>query len=393
MKNQLVLLVLFVLYGFNQTVAQNLSQKTNEIQLAFKENSVPSGVLPNIKWISPAFDFTSSAKNILEITAEIEIKDNVKDAKLIVGNSKDGGILAFKTIEFSPFDKKIELKHSLFLPEGSCFISIQVTTKQGLVLSEKRTVLVGVGAEDNLLAANRKDYAVLFATDKYDHWDDLVNPIDDAHAIGKELKEKYGFEVEIVENSTMEGVWEKLRTYSERTFNPQDQLLVFFAGHGHFDESFGEGFVVAKNSLKKDLSRSTYISHNRLRGVISNIPSKHILLMMDVCFGGTLDPVAARTRGADNEVTKNEFITRKLRYRTRKYITSGGKEYVSDGIPGKHSPFAESIIESLRSWGGEDRILTISEMQTYLEKLKQQPRLGSFGDDETLSDFVFVGKQ
>jgi hypothetical protein len=81
-----------------------------------------------------------------------------------------------------------------------------------------------------------------------------------------------------------------------------------------------------------------------------------------------------------------------LRYRTRKYITSGGKEYVSDGIPGKHSPFAESIIEALRSWGGEDRILTLSEVQTYLEKLKQQPRLGSFGDDETLSDFVFVGR-
>jgi hypothetical protein len=190
----------------------------------------------------------------------------------------------------------------------------------------------------------------------------------------------------------MEEVWEKLREYNERKFNPQDQLMIFFAGHGHFDETFGEGYVVAKNSLGNDLSRASYISHNRLRGIVGNIPCKHILLMMDVCFGGTLDPLIARSRGTkENEVSLNEFVVRKLQYTTRKYITSGGKEYVSDGVPGKHSPFAQSLIESLRARGGEDGVLTLAEMQAYLEKLKQQPRFGSFANDEALGDFVFVG--
>src|SRR6185312_17037844 len=101
-------------------------------------------------------------------------------------------------------------------------------------------------AGDILVSVDRKDYALLFATDKYDHWDDLVNPVDDAHAIARELKEKYGFTVELIENPTVETIWEKLREYNERKFAPQDQLMVFFAGHGHYDESFGEGFVVAK---------------------------------------------------------------------------------------------------------------------------------------------------
>lgn len=39
-----------------------------------------------------------------------------------------------------------------------------------------------------------------------------------------------------------------------------------------------------------------------------------------------------------------------------------------------------------------DRMLTLAELQVNMEKLKQVPRFGSFGDDEKLSDFVFVGK-
>jgi len=33
------------------------------------------------------------------------------------------------------------------------------------------------------------------------------------------------------------------------------------------------------------------------------------------------------------------------------------------------------------------------ELQATLEKMSQLPRFGSFGDDEALSDFVFVSKR
>jgi hypothetical protein len=198
--------------------------------------------------------------------------------------------------------------------------------------------------------------------------------------------------VEVIENPNVEDVFEKLREYNQRKFKPQDQLLIFFAGHGTFDETFGEGYVVAKNSLANDKGKTTYISHNRLRGVVNNIPCEHILLTMDVCFGGTLDPEIARSRNADTyEDTPTEMVARKLSQKTRKYLTSGGKEYVSDGIPGKHSPFASKFIESLRSYGGTDHVLTLQELITNMDVLKQVPRTGSFGDDQRLSDFVFIG--
>jgi len=46
---------------------------------------------------------------------------------------------------------------------------------------------------------------------------------------------------------------------------------------------------------------------------------------------------------------------------------------------------------SLSSNGSDDRILTISELTSFLEKIEQkEPRLGDFGDNEKGSDFVFV---
>ena len=92
------------------------------------------------------------------------------------------------------------------------------------------------------------------------------------------------------------------------------------------------------------------------------------------------------------EQNQSEFITRKLTYKTRKFLTSGGKQYVSDGIPGKHSPFAKSFIDALRSRGGRDGILTLPEIFTYVEKLKIQPRFGEFGDNAPGSDFIFVSR-
>ena len=240
----------------------------------------------------------------------------------------------------------------------------------------------------------RTDYALLFATDKYDNWSDLVNPTNDATTIAKDLENNYGFEVELVTNVTTDEMYLTLRKYAQKSYLPQDQLFIFIAGHGQFDEAFREGYVVGSNSLLIDNAKSSYISHSNLRTIINNIPCEHIFLAMDVCFGGTFDPVIASNRGSEEygEISTTEFIQRKLRYKTRRYLTSGGKEYVPDGRPGMHSPFARQFLAALRNFGGEDRIITLSELLSYVEKVTPEPRYGEFGNNEPGSDFIFVAK-
>ena len=383
--------IFFLLIG-SICVAQNFNGRTNEVILNFKQPPIPATSLPVISWVTPRIENTISQSNNLDVEAMVNSNVPLKSLKLVLGDgtSSRGEKILPVTGSLSQ-----QVKQTLKLLDGNNTIEIIAENTNGGKISSTRSILVGKDALADAISADRKDYALLFAVDKYDHWSDLVNPIDDATSIAKVLQEKYGFEVRIVENPDHENVFEVLAEYLTKKYKPQDQLMIFFAGHGFFDDTFGEGYVVAKNSLENDKSRTTYISHNRLRSVINNIPCEHIFLMMDVCFGGTFDPVIARARGLETyaEQSETEFLVRKLSYKTRKYLTSGGKEYVSDGISGKHSPFALKIIQALKeNGGGKDRVLTISEIKTYVEKLPNEPRFGSFGDDSPASDFVFVAK-
>ena len=118
------------------------------------------------------------------------------------------------------------------------------------------------------------------------------------------------------------------------------------------------------------------------------------MVVLDVCFGGTFDGGGSRNEEevlyADQE--RNKFITDKLQYKSRLYLTSGGKEYVPDGRPGFHSPFAYRFIETLRLKGGKDKIITWSELTAGVEKAKPGPKFGSFGDNQPGGNFLFIAK-
>lgn len=387
--------VLFLMILSICTQAQNFVWKSNEIHLNTKSPAATTAILSSISWVKPRLEFTNSKEPKIEIEATIKSEVPIKSITLIIGDNVTKEMTGSKGVQVELGQTQYTLKQAITLAEGSNYIEIEVENTSGGKVSSTRSVLVGKDAVADAIASDRKDYALLIATDKYDNWTDLVNPVNDAEAIGKELKDRYGFDVELITNATQDEMLVKIREYSQRRFKPQDQLMIFFAGHGQFDESFGEGYVVAKNSLENDKAKSSYISHSNLRSYINNIPCEHILLTMDVCFGGTFDPVIAKSRAAESatDLSETEYLVRKLSYKTRKYITSGGKEYVSDGIAGKNSPFAAKLLESFKSNGGSDRILTISEINSFLEKIKSnEPRSGDFGDGQKGSDFVFVAK-
>lgn len=390
MKKQTLLLILLISVFNASTYAQIVSDRTNKVHLDFKGVDINT-TLPKIEWLIPRLEYTNSPINRINIEVGITSQIPLKKVTLEIRQSMLEPPLAVKPISVED-NMKIHIKQDITLQDGQNYIEIIAENELGGIVKETRSVIIGMDALKNALAIDRKDYALLFATDQYDNWSDLVNPIFDSKAIAKELEDRYGFEVEIVTNADQDQVFTKLKEYALKNYKPQDQLFIFFAGHGQYDDAFGEGFVVARNSLKNDPSKNSYISHNRLRNNINNIKCDHILLTMDVCFGGTFDPLLAATRNADDEIDDLEFLVKKLTAKTRKYLTSGGKEYVSDGILGKHSPFTVSFLEALKSNGGEDRVLTLSELKTFMERLRTTPRFGNFGDDQDESDFIFISK-
>lgn len=237
------------------------------------------------------------------------------------------------------------------------------------------------------------DYALLFAVNTYDYWPQLMYPRVDALDIKQVLEGIYGFQVELIENPTKIDVHRVLREYVQKEYAPEDQLLIFFAGHGDFDEVTNMGYLVSQDTEKPedDSFRTTYFSHSDFRDIIDGMSCEHIFLVMDTCYSGTFDRrIAMRGEAEDvyNRSLSQADIEQRLRYMTRWYLTSGANERVPDD-----SLFARAFLDALRSEGGNDNILTIQEILPYFERLSDpEPCYGEFGRNEKWSDFLFIKK-
>lgn len=391
MKHTTLISIVALCIGCTTAMSQGFSDKTNAIQLDFTKPVVATK-LPNISWTSPRAEVSNSVEEKISVQAEINSDIKLKTVRVELSS---GGETRIRQIALGTSDFSKSITQPMTLMPGENTVKIFVENEKGGIVSSSRVVLSGKDAIADAVDINRKDYALLFATDNYENWNDLVNPINDARTIAQILKDKYKFEVELIENPTLEEINSKLVDYNTKRFNPQDQLFIFFAGHGYFDQTLKEGFLVASNSLKNDPGMTSYMSHLLLRERINNMKAEHIFLAMDACFGGSFDPVLAKSRGEDvlDEAADKQYLVKKLTKRTRKFLTSGSIEYVSDGVAGKHSPFAEKFILALKEiGGGTGRILSLLELHPYFLKLASEPRFGSFGSDDPASDFVFVAK-
>ena len=398
MKTRMQLALVLILGLITVMKAQNVTTRTNEFEVDFSDpKKLVNSTVPTINWVTPVAETNYSQDPRFKIKVQVESISAMKSITFSVKESLLSASRGSQMTQPSTEDEKhkMAIEKNLTLMDGNNVIEVIVENAEGIKTFSYRTITIGITALTDASKLDRSDYAILFTTNDYDNWPDLTNPVNDGRMIADELKKTFGYKVEIMEGGSQSGILKKLREYAEKKYKPLDQLLIFFAGHGQYDQTFGEGFVVTKESLANDEAKTTYLSHNRLRSIINNIPCDHIFLAMDVCFGGTFDAAIAH-RGMEDEVYKEasqaEMVTRKLTYKTRRFLTSGGKEYVPDGRPGMNSPFARKLLEAFRGRGGKDLILTLGELNTYVEALKPQPRAGEFGDNAPGSDFVFVVK-
>jgi hypothetical protein len=232
-----------------------------------------------------------------------------------------------------------------------------------------------------------KSYALLIGVGAYEQWPNLVNPIPDVRAVAGELRQRYGFLPEVVENPDRAEILSTLRRYAALDYGPADQLVVVFAGHGTYDEVTQIGYLAAHDSAsrRRDPNFDSLIDYPRLLTLLDNIPCRRILLVVDACYSGALGDSAPGGRAA----TAGQAGAGA---RSRLYLTSGGKEYVPDGDPDRHTPFMRQLLAGLRAPGG-DGVLTAEELrQEFMSRVEPRPRWGRFGGDASGGGFDFVAR-
>jgi hypothetical protein len=176
-------------------------------------------------------------------------------------------------------------------------------------------------------------------------WPQLGTARADAEAIGEILRTRYGFSVtELIDRQATQG--NVLRALDQlMKLTPNDALLIYFAGHGFYDESMDEGYWIPYGAHRQRMeqpAKEDWLWNSSIGRIVSASPARHILLVADTCYGGSL------FRGEEEEPVKSvRWYQRAMAVPSRYLITSGNLEPVLDsGI--HHSVFAQEILNYLQ---------------------------------------------
>ena len=241
-------------------------------------------------------------------------------------------------------------------------------------------------------ARQGKDYAVFFVASKFDHgWSTLKEAPQEVQAIADLLRDEYDFEVKIVTDATRAKISKTLGEYKTKTYDPQDQLLLFFSMHGVHDAGSDKGYLVPKDGLEEDPTYDTWYSHSQLAEMATSIRCKRVLVALDACYSGIFGYGKGKPARAAWEM-ENKDCQSKLKTafeggETRKYLTAGG----DTRVPAR-SIFAAQWLAALETGGGTDGLLSYLELvNTITEYKNPEPSWGDFKPG-TKGDFVFVKK-
>ena len=129
-------------------------------------------------------------------------------------------------------------------------------------------------------------YALLIAIEDYKYINKLDKPIGDATQLYNILSSSYGFHREdifFLKNPDRAQIIDKL-DFLVSTIKEDDNLLIFYAGHGYWDEERQTGYWLPADAKKS--STANWLRNSTIQEYIGDIRSKHTLLIADACFGG-----------------------------------------------------------------------------------------------------------
>ena len=236
--------------------------------------------------------------------------------------------------------------------------------------------------------------ALVIGINEYTNAPPLGYAVSDAEEIKDILITELGFEKDKVtylsdKDATKSNILKSFLRFSNGDTKVDDRLFVFFAGHGHTRSGVkGEvGYLVPHDADMDDFS--TFIRWDELTRNAELIRAKHILFVMDACYGG----LAVHR---DLKPGSSRFLKDMYQRFSRQVITAGkANEVVADsgGPLPNHSVFTGHLIEGIRGKAANEYgVITASGLMAYVYSKvsndinsEQTPHYGQFDGD---GDFI-----
>jgi formylglycine-generating enzyme required for sulfatase activity len=262
--------------------------------------------------------------------------------------------------------------------------ALAILTPAGGVFATDRGISVSLkkGKSVNLY----KDYhALVVGISNYERWPKLPYAVKDAKEVATKL-EQMGFEVKLILDPTSKQMKALLTEMVYDLGIEEDRgLLFYYAGHG---ETLG--YIIPRDCplLKKDPKgfATHAISMKEIESISLRIRAKHVLMLFDSCFSGSL---FALVRAVPEDISEKSALP------VRQYITAGRED---EPVPDR-SMFKRCLLLGLEGDADltRDGYITGSELGMYLSdkvvqytRRRQHPQYGKINNpDLDRGDFIF----
>jgi hypothetical protein len=253
-------------------------------------------------------------------------------------------------------------------------------------LSKSRSGGEGHIATSTLVKPTGKYYGLIVGVADYNETGlRLDRPLEDAKKLKQLLVAHYSFrpgDVKMLTNPTRQQILKEIYTLRKKV-TPQDNLLIFFAGHGYWDNEVRQGYWWPRDAQADDPSH--WLSNSDLREQIRGIKSAHTLLISDACFSGGI----FKTRDASELRRAGMDIVMLYKNPSRRALTSGTLTTVPD-----QSVFFDYLYKALQE--NADKFLPSGELfarfrQAVINNSMVVPQDGVItetGDEG--GDFIFI---
>ncbi len=281
---------------------------------------------------------------------------------------------------------------------GVLFSATQLILAQTRAIQPVRIEAI-TALEESISYIYEESHALVIGVSNYTNgWSKLAGVKEDVIEVQRALQEN-GFEVQLLEDPDKQQLEATIEDFIfEKGANPENRLLIYYAGHGH-TKTLGYGgemgyLVPADAPLPKkgrDIAfQRSVMSMQEIEVFAKNTSDKHVLFMFDACFAGSVF-LATRAAPSYIEVFTEEPV--------RQFITSGSAD---QEVP-DNSIFRRAFVDALAGSADFDKdgYLTGSELGTYIQKRtaedwkgKLNPQYGKLQDSNlNKEDFVFrIGK-
>lgn len=238
-------------------------------------------------------------------------------------------------------------------------------------------------------------HALVIGINAYAAASPLGYAVSDAAAVAAALKERFRFPEENVYMlldgaATRAAILERFLSFACGGTGPNDRVVLFYAGHGHTVRSArGEvGYLVPSDGDPQNLA--SLIRWDELTRNADLIDAKHLLFVMDACYGGL-----AITRAL--KPGSMRFLKDMLLRPARQVLSAGkGDELVADlgGPRPDHSVFTGHLLEALDGKAADKHgVVTANGVMAYVYQSvssdpdsQQTPHFGYLGGD---GDLIF----